>query len=324
MGFFLFERARLRSPAKAGARACCRSPKAPPVVPPVHWTIRRWDSSGLSRGGRESLSCLSWCDVSVFLDEPAVVVAVLEGEQSQAEILDGLEALYPQHLLLQRPHKPLGNPIALGLVDEGWAGANSQGTSARSGSIGWCIGFRDRVESSDQRLHSARSHRSICGSTGEAAPTPQTDLPQRPRGPQCAPRCSGRSRGRSLVCLLGCQSSQAALKEGFSPSGEGAGVDAQRSGQLIKRLPTKQSHDRFAIAFRREPAPFRAGFRGHLLSLVSALSPVQFNRGASQCSSSESRALTAGLGWLRWVDLADHTCTGSAPSILGGVRRGLL
>ena len=53
----------------------------------------------------------------MFLDEPSVVVAVLEGEQSQAEILDGFEGFHPQQLLLQRSHEPLSNPVAFVFLD---------------------------------------------------------------------------------------------------------------------------------------------------------------------------------------------------------------
>ena len=53
----------------------------------------------------------------MFLDEPAVVVAVLEVEQGQAKVLDSLKGFHPQQLLLQRSHEPLSNPVAFVFLD---------------------------------------------------------------------------------------------------------------------------------------------------------------------------------------------------------------
>jgi hypothetical protein len=57
--------------------------------------------------------------VAVALDEPLLVVAILEGEERQAQGFDGIEALDPEELFFERADEPFGAPVALGLADEG-------------------------------------------------------------------------------------------------------------------------------------------------------------------------------------------------------------
>src|SRR4051812_18074180 len=53
------------------------------------------------------------------LDEPALVVAPLEREQRQAQLLDGVEAADPEQILLQHANKPLGAAVALRFAHKG-------------------------------------------------------------------------------------------------------------------------------------------------------------------------------------------------------------
>ena len=53
------------------------------------------------------------------LDDPALVVGVLEREQRLAQLLEGVEAANPQEVLLQHADEPLGAAVTLGLTDEG-------------------------------------------------------------------------------------------------------------------------------------------------------------------------------------------------------------
>ena len=57
--------------------------------------------------------------VAVPLDDPALVVGLLERDECQAEFLDGREGAEPQQLFLQGPNEPLGAAIALRLPHEG-------------------------------------------------------------------------------------------------------------------------------------------------------------------------------------------------------------
>src|SRR5690242_12638569 len=52
------------------------------------------------------------------LDDPALVVGLLERNECQAEFLDGREVADPQQVLLQGPNEPLGAAVALGLPHE--------------------------------------------------------------------------------------------------------------------------------------------------------------------------------------------------------------
>lgn len=56
--------------------------------------------------------------VAVLLHEPSVVVAVLEGDEREAQVLDRGEGLDPEDLLLQGADEALGDTVALGLGDE--------------------------------------------------------------------------------------------------------------------------------------------------------------------------------------------------------------
>jgi hypothetical protein len=55
----------------------------------------------------------------VALDDPAVVVGVLEGVQGQAQVLDGGEAADPEQVFLERADEALDAAVALGLAHEG-------------------------------------------------------------------------------------------------------------------------------------------------------------------------------------------------------------
>jgi hypothetical protein len=55
----------------------------------------------------------------VALDDPGVVVGVLEGVQGQAQVLDGGEAADPEQVLLEGADEALDAAVALGLTDEG-------------------------------------------------------------------------------------------------------------------------------------------------------------------------------------------------------------
>ena len=52
--------------------------------------------------------------MAVALDQPLLVVAVLEREQREAQLLDRLERLHPEQLLLERADEALGAAVALG------------------------------------------------------------------------------------------------------------------------------------------------------------------------------------------------------------------
>ena len=56
----------------------------------------------------EPNSSLVWFDVSVLLNEPAVVVAPLEFEQGEAGFLEGVEVLVPEQLLSADARSRLG------------------------------------------------------------------------------------------------------------------------------------------------------------------------------------------------------------------------
>ncbi len=64
--------------------------------------------------------------VAVALDDPALVVAVLEGVEGQAQLLDGGEALHPERVFLQRPAEASGAAVALGLTHEGRRARNAE------------------------------------------------------------------------------------------------------------------------------------------------------------------------------------------------------
>ena len=53
------------------------------------------------------------------LEDPALVVGVLEGVQGLAEVFDGAEAALPEQVHLQDADEGLGAAVALGLADEG-------------------------------------------------------------------------------------------------------------------------------------------------------------------------------------------------------------
>src|SRR3954454_20928298 len=61
---------------------------------------------------------LGRCPVAVPLDDPGLVVGLLEPLQGQAQLLDSLEAPHPEQVLLQRADEALGAAVALGLADE--------------------------------------------------------------------------------------------------------------------------------------------------------------------------------------------------------------
>src|SRR3954453_10302997 len=62
---------------------------------------------------------LGGCPVAVPLDNPALVVGLPEGEECQAQLLDGVEAADPQQVLLQDPNEALGAAVPFGLPHEG-------------------------------------------------------------------------------------------------------------------------------------------------------------------------------------------------------------
>ena len=66
----------------------------------------------------------------MLLDQPPLVVAVLEGHQSQSELLDGLKGLDPQQLFFERPDEALGYTVALGLPDKCWTRADPKESSS--------------------------------------------------------------------------------------------------------------------------------------------------------------------------------------------------
>ena len=53
------------------------------------------------------------------LDDPGLVVGLPEGEECQAQLLDGVEAADPQQVLLQHPNEALGAAVPFRLADEG-------------------------------------------------------------------------------------------------------------------------------------------------------------------------------------------------------------
>src|SRR5215216_91978 len=62
---------------------------------------------------------LGGCPVAVPLDDPGLVVGLPEGEECQAQLLDGVEAADPQQVLLQDPDEALGAAVPFRLADEG-------------------------------------------------------------------------------------------------------------------------------------------------------------------------------------------------------------
>ena len=59
--------------------------------------------------------------VTMPLDEPVLVVAFQEGEQREAQVFDGRQALHPEQLFLERTDEAFRAAVALGLTDEGGA-----------------------------------------------------------------------------------------------------------------------------------------------------------------------------------------------------------
>jgi hypothetical protein len=55
--------------------------------------------------------------VAVALQDPALVVGVLERVQGPAQVLDGVEAPEPEQVLLEDANEALDAPLALGLAD---------------------------------------------------------------------------------------------------------------------------------------------------------------------------------------------------------------
>ena len=64
--------------------------------------------------------------MAVALDQPLLVVAVLEREQREAQLLDRLERLHPEQLLLERADEALGAAVALGCGHERRARADAE------------------------------------------------------------------------------------------------------------------------------------------------------------------------------------------------------
>ena len=61
---------------------------------------------------------LGGCPVAVPLDDPGLVVGLPEGEECQAQLLDGVEAADPQQVLLQHPDEALGAAVPFRLPNE--------------------------------------------------------------------------------------------------------------------------------------------------------------------------------------------------------------
>ena len=56
--------------------------------------------------------------MAVALDQPALVVGLLERQEGQAQLLDLLEPAEPEQFLRQGADEPLGTTVALGSADE--------------------------------------------------------------------------------------------------------------------------------------------------------------------------------------------------------------
>src|SRR5437867_7513088 len=64
--------------------------------------------------------------MSMPLAEPVTVVALLELQQGQAQLLDRVERADPEQLLLERTDEPLGHPVAFRFAHEGGARRDPQ------------------------------------------------------------------------------------------------------------------------------------------------------------------------------------------------------
>ena len=62
---------------------------------------------------------LRWGSVLVSFNDPGLVVAVFEGEQRQAELLDCIEPTQPEQVLLQGSNEALGAAITFWGAHEG-------------------------------------------------------------------------------------------------------------------------------------------------------------------------------------------------------------
>ena len=81
---------------------------------------------GKSTLGRELSTHLGRGPVTVPFHQPLVVVRLDEFADGPPRFLEILEVVYVQALLLQRPHEPFDDPIALRFPDAGRRGAHSQ------------------------------------------------------------------------------------------------------------------------------------------------------------------------------------------------------
>ena len=72
--------------------------------------------------------------VAVPLDDPALVVGLLERDERQAQLLDGVETPDPEQVFLQHPDEALGAAVAFGLADEGRRAMRCRGSGSRPGS----------------------------------------------------------------------------------------------------------------------------------------------------------------------------------------------
>src|SRR5918911_1859101 len=64
-------------------------------------------------------------------DEPLAVVALPEGEQGLAQVLDGGEVLHPEELFFQGTDEALGAAVALRLPHEGRAAGDAEEAQLR-------------------------------------------------------------------------------------------------------------------------------------------------------------------------------------------------
>jgi len=83
-----------------------------------NWTPGKTISRGPLHGRELFFPDLGRGLVPMALDQPVVVVEILELEQCEAELLDGSTGVHPQEILLQRPDEPLCAPVAFRLPDK--------------------------------------------------------------------------------------------------------------------------------------------------------------------------------------------------------------
>jgi hypothetical protein len=176
------------------------------------------------------------CLIAVALDDPALVVGLLERVEGQAQVLDGVEATHPKQILLQRANEALDAARCPRARARKRASSRGRGRRARLDSRRRRTGCRDRGEASGHGRSPRRRHRSRRGHPAGSARAPRRGVARRAAWIPIIRSNSGRRRRRSRPA-------------------------PRCSGSRSDRCPTFRPRARSG-SYRRGPSDHAAGQRG--------------------------------------------------------------